>query len=98
MKPSALTLLSATMLVALPVSGKDVPVSLENAPAPVQAAVKQYQPYGTLESIEYDENKKSGKPAVYEAKFILKDGKRLGVYISPEGKILRAENKEQKNK
>ena len=75
---------------------KDVPVNLENCPAPVQATVRQYSAYGTLEEIALDEKKKTGGPAVYEAKFNFTNGKRIEVHISPDGKVLQVENKEPK--
>ena len=75
---------------------KDTPVSLEQCPAPVQATVRQYAAYGTMEAIALDEKKKSGGPAVYEAKFSLQNGKRIEVHISPEGKVLLVENKQPK--
>jgi hypothetical protein len=76
--------------------GKDVPVSLDQCPAPVQATVRQYTAHGTLEAISLDEKKKSGGTAVYEAKFNLTTGKRIEVHISPEGKVLLVENKQPK--
>ena len=75
---------------------KDVPVNLDQCPAPVQATVRQYSAYGTMEAIALDEKKKSGGPAVYEAKFNFPNGKRIEVHISPEGKVLLVENKEPK--
>jgi hypothetical protein len=44
-----------------------------------------------------DEKKKSGGPAVYEAKFSLRNGKRIEVHISPEGKVLQFEDKKPKS-
>ena len=67
---------------------KDVPVSLEQCPAPVQATLRQYSAHGTMEAIALDEKKKSGGPVVYEAKFNFPNGKRIEVHISPEGRVL----------
>jgi hypothetical protein len=89
-------LLLITAALSAPLWGKDVPVSLDQCPAPVQATVRQYAAHGTLEAIALDEKKKTGGPAVYEAKFNLPTGKRIEVHISPEGKILLVENKQPK--
>jgi hypothetical protein len=77
--------------------GKDEVVKLSECPAPVQAVVKHYQNQGTLEEIGLDKKKKSGGPAVYEAKFALKDGRRMEIHISPEGQVLQMEEKQPKS-
>ena len=87
-------LLNATLSSSL--FAKDVPVSLDQCPAPVQATLRQYAAYGTMEALALDEKKKSGGPAVYEAKFAFSTGKRIEVHISPEGKVLLVETKEPK--
>ena len=79
------------------VAAKDAPVSLEECPAPVQAIIRHYSAQGTFESVALDEKKKSGGPAVYEAKFTLRDGRRMEVHISPEGKVVSFEEKKPKN-
>ena len=76
---------------------KDTPVALDQCPAPVQATVRQYAAYGTMEAIALDEKKKSGGPMVYEAKFSFPGGKRIEVHISPDGMVLQVENKAPKN-
>ena len=78
------------------VSAKDQVVTLEQCPAPVQTVIKHYSKQATLEEIGLDEKKKSGGPAVYEAKFAMKDGKRVKVHISPEGSVLQIEQKAAK--
>ncbi len=76
-----------------PAMAKDKPISVEQCPAAVQAVIRQYSTQGTFEAVALDEKKKSGGPAVYEAKFTLREGKRVEVIISPEGKVLRVEEK-----
>ena len=96
-RPCQITrILLITAALSAPLFGKDVPVSLEQCPAPVQATVRQYIAHGTMEAIALDEKKKSGGPAVYEAKFSFPNGKRIEVHISPDGKVLLVENKESK--
>ena len=75
---------------------KDTPVNLEKCPTPVQAVVRQYLAQGTMEKIALDEKKKSGGGPVYEAKFTLRDGKRIELHISPDGRLLQVENKAPK--
>ena len=90
----------ATAIIAISFAGpafaKDTPVDLEKCPAPVQAVVRQYLPHGRMEKIAFDEKKKSGGSPVYEAKFTLRDGKRIELHISPEGRLLQVENKAPK--
>ncbi len=75
---------------------KDIPVDLAKCPAGVQAVVRQYLAHGTMEKIAFDEKKKSGGNPVYEAKFTLRDGKRIELHISPDGRLLQVENKNPK--
>ncbi|MDB6148881.1 MAG: hypothetical protein JWQ44_329 [Chthoniobacter sp.] len=92
------TLLMSAMLVAAPFArAKDQPLTLEQCPVPVQDVIRQYTAHGTLESVALDAKKKSGGPATYEAKFNLKDGKRIEVHISAEGKVLGFEDKKSKS-
>ena len=88
--------LCMTAILAGPALAKDAPVKLEQCPAPVQAVVRQYLPHGSMEQIAYDEKKKSGGLPVYEAKFSLKDGRRIELHISPDGRLLHVENKKTK--
>ena len=90
-------LLISLSLGSASVQGKDDVVKLAECPEPVQAVVKHYQTQGTLEEIGLDKKKKSGGPAVYEAKFGLKDGRRIEIHISPDGKVLQMEEKRPKN-
>lgn len=87
----------AILLVAGSAFAKDKPVNLDACPAAVQAIIQQYQSRGTLEEIALDEKKKSGGPAVYEAKFSLPDGNRIEVHISAEGSVLKVEDKKRKS-
>ncbi len=89
--------LCACVLTAGSALAKDKPVTLQECPAPVQAVIRQYQEKGTLEEIGLDEKKKSGGPAVYEAKFTLAGGRRIELHISPNGTILEVEEKKRKN-
>lgn len=77
--------------------GKDKAVSLSECPEPVQAVIRHYQNQGTLEEIGFDEKKKAGGPAVYEAKFTIRGGKRVEIHISPDGKVLQMEEKKPKS-
>ena len=86
----------ATLILAATASAKDKPVDLSKCPVPVQNVVKQYLAHGTMEEIAYDEKKKSGGQPVYEAKFSLKDGRRIELHISPDGRLLQVENKNPK--
>jgi hypothetical protein len=85
----------ATQLPAA--TAKDIEISLEECPMPVQATVRQYGAQATFEEIAKDEKKKSGGPAVYEAKFSLPNGKRVELHISPDGKVLLTEEKKARN-
>jgi hypothetical protein len=77
-------------------AAKDRVVTLNECPAPVQAVIRHYSAQASFEQVALDEKKKSGGPAVYEAKFALRDGKRIEVHISPEGQVLQFENKKPK--
>ena len=89
--------LSATaFLITSAASGKDEPVTLEQCPAPVQAVIRHYSAQATLEGIGLDKKAKAGGPAVYEAKFKVKDGSRIEVHVSPEGRVLQMEKKKAK--
>ena len=88
--------LAAILLPALALA-KDAPIGLEQCPAPVQALINHYSKQGTLEGVTLDEKKKSGGPAVYEAKFTLTDGRRMEIHISPEGKVIKFEEKKAKS-
>ena len=74
-------------------SAKDEPISLEQCPAPVQAVIRAYQAQAKFEGVSRDDKKKSGGPAVYEAKFDLPKGRKIEIHISPEGKVLQFEEK-----
>lgn len=76
---------------------KDESISLAQCPAPVQAVIKVYSAKGTFETVTLDAKKKSGGPAVYEAKFSLRNGERVELHISPEGTVLQTEEKKPKN-
>jgi hypothetical protein len=84
-------------LCSVPASGKDEVVKLSECPAPVQAVIRHYQGQGTLEEIGLDKKKKSGGPAVYEAKFALKDGRRIEIHVSSDGQVLQMEEKKPKS-
>lgn len=92
-------LAAAFVLAFVPViaCAKDEPVQLSECPQPVQAVIRHYQTQGTLEEIGKDKKKKSGGPAVYEAKFNLSNGKRVEVHISSDGKVLQFEEKKPKS-
>ena len=92
-----LRFLLCVTVFALSASAKDAPIALEACPAPVQAVIRHYATQGTLEGVAVDEKKKTGGPAVYEAKFALPTGKRIEVHISPEGTVLQFEEKKSKN-
>ena len=74
-------------------SAKDAPISREQCPAPVQAVIRAYEAQAKFESVSRDDKKKSGGPAVYEAKFDLPKGRKIEIHISPEGKVLQFEEK-----
>lgn len=95
-KLTPLLTLAVSALLAAPLSAKDKPVSLEDCPPPVQAVIRQYSAQGSLEEIGKDEKKKSGGPAVYEAKFSMKSGKRFEVHIAADGRVLQMEAKKPK--
>lgn len=100
MRLTAPATFSAIILFAsasLSLHGKDTPIALDKCPPPVQAVVRHYSTQTTLEAVALDEKKKTGGPAVYEAKFSLRNGKRIEVHISPEGKVLQLEEKKAKN-
>ena len=94
----SLTLVAAVALAFTvhTAGAKDKPVSVSDCPAAVQAVIKHYETQGKLEEVARDDKKKTGGPAVYEAKFELADGKRVEVHISTEGKVLQIENKKSK--
>lgn len=72
---------------------KDTPIGLQQCPAPVQAVIRAYEAQAKFESVTRDDKKKSGGPAVYEAKFDLPKGRKIEIHISPEGKVLQMEEK-----
>jgi uncharacterized membrane protein YkoI len=74
---------------------KDRVVTLEQCPEAVQKVIRHYGNSAKVEEIGLDEKKKSGGPAVYEAKLALPDGRRLEVHISATGSVLRFEEKKQ---
>ena len=92
----SLSAVVAFAMTASPLYAKDKVVQLEECPAPVQGIIKKYQAQGTLEEIGMDEKKKSGGPAVYEAKFALASGKRVEVHISAAGEVMKIEEKKAK--
>jgi hypothetical protein len=94
--PLMLSLVVAGTLISQ-ASAKDDPVKLEECPAAVQAVIRHYTSQATLEGIGLDKKSKSGGPPVYEAKFRGKDGNRVEVHISPEGKVLQFEQKKRKD-
>ena len=100
MKASKAPLLSVISVVLLNTGlalAKDEVVKLAECPEPVQAVIRHYQSQGTLEGIGLDKKKKSGGPAVYEAKFTIQGGKRFEIHISPDGKVLQMEEKKPKS-
>lgn len=101
MKDTARSTLLASLFIAsalaTSVIAKDKPVTVEECPAPVQAVIRHYSTQGTFESVTLDEKKKSGGEKIYEAKFSLKDGRRIEVHISPEGKVIQFEDKKPKS-
>ena len=94
----SLSLLAAATLAlgATTAVAKDKPVNVTDCPAPVQEVIKKYQAQGTLEGVARDDKKKSGGPAVYEAKFELADGRRVEVHISAAGEVMQIEEKKTK--
>ena len=99
MKPILRFLLPLFAVAALSpeAAAKDQVITIAECPAPVQAVIRHYSTQATFESVTLDEKKKSGGPAVYEAKFNLKNGKRTEVHISKEGKVLQFEEKKPKS-
>ena len=94
---SLFAVISILALSAVPALGKDEVVKLSECPAQVQAVIRHYQAQGTLEEIGLDKKKKAGGPAVYEAKFALKDGRRIEIHISADGQVLQMEDKKPKS-
>ena len=92
-----LLLIPALSALTLTAAAKDDPIDLAKCPAPVQAIIRHYSTQGTLETVAIDEKKKTGGPAVYEAKFSLRNGKRVEVHISAEGKVMQMEEKKPKS-
>lgn len=88
----------SVLLASLPLAAhaKDEVIEFAKCPAPVQTVIEQYKAQGKLEEIGLDHKKKTGGPEVYEAKFALPEGKRIEVHISPEGKVLKVEDKKAK--
>ena len=100
MKASKSPLFAIACVISLsPVAAwsKDKPVTLSECPTQVQAVIRHYQNQATLEEIGFDEKKKAGGPAVYEAKFSVQGGKRIEIHISAEGKVLQMEEKKPKS-
>ena len=87
----------ASSLLATSAFCKDAPVGLDECPPPVQAVIRHYSTQGTFDIVTLDEKKKAGGPAVYEAKFTLPNGNRVEVHMSPDGKVMRFEEKKPKN-
>ena len=96
-KNSASSILAFTILLSSAALAKDKPVAIGECPDRVQAVIRQYSTQATFESVALDEKKKTGGPAVYEAKFKLPTGKRIEVHISPEGKVIQFEEKSSKS-
>jgi hypothetical protein len=97
MKHSTIPASLVFAFLASAASAKDAPTNMNQCPAPVQAIIRHYSAQGTFESVALDEKKKSGGPPVYEAKFTLRDGRRIEVHISPEGKVVQIEEKKRQN-
>ena len=96
---SLLTLiLGMSVTIAPSASAKDKPIQLTECPAAVQKAIQESSAKGTLEEIGVDEKKKTGGPAIYEAKFTLADGNRVEVHFSADGQIVTEEKKKPKKK
>ena len=89
-------LLSVAGSLAPSAAAKDKSIGLGECPAPVQAVIRQYSAKATFESVALDEKKKSGGPAVYEAKFSLPGGKRIELHISSTGTVMQVEEKAPK--
>jgi hypothetical protein len=87
-----------SVLLGAPAFAKDEPISLNACPPQVQAVVRQYTAtYGKFEEIELDRKKKSGGQPVYEAKFEMRNGKRVELHISPSGQVIKVEEKKPKS-
>jgi hypothetical protein len=86
-----------TLAFTATASAKDETVTIDQCPPPVQAILRSYQTQGQLEVIGLDKKKKSGGPAVYEAKFTLAGGRRIELHLSPNGSILQIEEKRRKD-
>ena len=97
MKHSTISTLLVFTLHASAAFAKDALMSVDQCPAPVQAMIRHYSAQGSFESVAFDEKKKSGGPAIYEAKFTLRNGRRIEVHISPEGKVVQFEEKKRQN-
>jgi hypothetical protein len=95
--PLGRTLFALSFLIAPLASAKDEVVALEQCPPPVQAVIRHYSAQATLEEIGLDKKAKSGGPAVYEAKFAVKDGSRIEVHIAADGRVVGMEKKKSKN-
>lgn len=87
---------AALAISAHTAGAKDKPVNVSDCPAAVQTVIKHYETQGKLEEVARDDKKKSGGPAVYEAKFELADGRRVEVHIATDGKVLQIEEKKTK--
>jgi len=93
-----IALLATALSTLVPgVAAKDEAISVDQCPAPVQAVIRQYTAQGTFESVTLDEKKKTGGPAVYEAKFNLRSGKRVEVHILANGNVVQIEEKKPKS-
>ena len=97
MKHSTISTLLVFTLLASAAFAKDTLMSVDQCPAPVQAMIRHYSAQGSFESVAFDEKKKSGGTAIYEAKFTLRNGRRIEVHISPEGKVVQFEEKKRQN-
>ena len=99
MKPILQTILLLAVAGSLAplAAAKDKPIGLGECPAPVQAVIRQYSAKAAFESVAFDEKKKSGGAAVYEAKFNLPGGKRIELHISPTGTVMQVEEKTPKS-
>ena len=86
-----LPLLGAALLSGA--AAKDTPISFEQCPSTVQAVIRTYQAQAKFESVARDDKKKSGGPAVYEAKFDLPKGRKIEIHISSAGQVMHFEEK-----
>ncbi len=92
----AIVLILAFVAIVTTSEGKDAPLTLRACPAPVQAVIQQYSAKWKFESVALDEKKKSHGEPVYEAKFVMPDGKRIELHISPAGQLITTEEKKPK--